>query len=122
MQGKLINLSSRDDYFLYSHWVILLQINSKQKDFAMPRKTRMYVPQVPADAVQRGNNRNACFFVMMIINTIKPCYCKVQTIRSRTTCLLFDDKSCSFVINAAGGRQYFTCSSACWPAVCTIHK
>jgi putative transposase len=28
----------------------------------MPRKTRMYVPGVPAHVVQRGNNRNACFF------------------------------------------------------------
>lgn len=28
----------------------------------MPRKTRMYLPHVPAHIVQRGNNRNACFF------------------------------------------------------------
>ena len=33
-----------------------------QKDFAMPRKARMYLPDVPAYIVQRGNNRNACFF------------------------------------------------------------
>lgn len=28
----------------------------------MPRKTRMYLPDVPAHIVQRGNNREACFF------------------------------------------------------------
>lgn len=28
----------------------------------MPRKTRMYIPGVPAHIVQRGNNRQACFF------------------------------------------------------------
>jgi putative transposase len=28
----------------------------------MPRKTRMYLPGVPVHIVQRGNNRNACFF------------------------------------------------------------
>ncbi len=28
----------------------------------MPRKARMYLPHVPAHIVQRGNNRDACFF------------------------------------------------------------
>ena len=28
----------------------------------MPRKTRMYLPDMPVHVVQRGNNRNACFF------------------------------------------------------------
>lgn len=28
----------------------------------MPRKTRMYLPGVPAHVVQRGHNRSACFF------------------------------------------------------------
>lgn len=28
----------------------------------MPRKTRRYIPGVAAHIVQRGNNRNACFF------------------------------------------------------------
>jgi putative transposase len=28
----------------------------------MPRKARMYLPGVPAHVVQRGNNRDACFF------------------------------------------------------------
>jgi putative transposase len=28
----------------------------------MPRKTRMYLPGIPAHVVQRGHNRNACFF------------------------------------------------------------
>ena len=28
----------------------------------MARKTRMYIPGVPAHVVQRGNNRSACFF------------------------------------------------------------
>jgi putative transposase len=28
----------------------------------VPRKPRMYLPDVPAHVVQRGNNRNACFF------------------------------------------------------------
>lgn len=28
----------------------------------MPRKPRMYLPGVPAHVVQRGNNRDACFF------------------------------------------------------------
>lgn len=28
----------------------------------MPRKPRMYLPGVPAHVVQRGNNREACFF------------------------------------------------------------
>ncbi len=28
----------------------------------MPRKTRMYLPGIPAHIVQRGNNRSACFF------------------------------------------------------------
>src|SRR5690606_25890955 len=33
-----------------------------QKELAMPRKQRMYLPGVPAHVVQRGNNRDACFF------------------------------------------------------------
>ena len=28
----------------------------------MPRKTRMYLPGVPVHIVQRGKNREACFF------------------------------------------------------------
>ena len=28
----------------------------------MPRKPRIYLPDMPAHVVQRGNNRNACFF------------------------------------------------------------
>jgi putative transposase len=28
----------------------------------MPRKPRMYLPGIPAHIVQRGNNRDACFF------------------------------------------------------------
>ncbi len=28
----------------------------------MPRKTRMYLPDIPAHVVQLGHNRNACFF------------------------------------------------------------
>ena len=28
----------------------------------MPRKTRMYLPDIPVHVVHRGNNRNACFF------------------------------------------------------------
>ena len=28
----------------------------------MPRRPRMYLPEIPAHIVQRGNNRNACFF------------------------------------------------------------
>jgi putative transposase len=27
----------------------------------MPRKTKMYLPDIPVYMVQRGNNRNACF-------------------------------------------------------------
>jgi putative transposase len=27
----------------------------------MPRKPRVYLPEVPAHVVQRGNNREACF-------------------------------------------------------------
>jgi putative transposase len=44
----------------------------------MPRKARMYLPRVPAYVAQPSNNRNACFSVMMIINTIKPCYCTIR--------------------------------------------
>ena len=28
----------------------------------MPRKPRIYLPDFPAHIVQRGNNRDACFF------------------------------------------------------------
>ncbi len=28
----------------------------------MPRKPRMYLADIPAHIVQRGNNRDACFF------------------------------------------------------------
>ena len=28
----------------------------------MPCKTRMYLPDIPVHVVQRGNNRDACFF------------------------------------------------------------
>ena len=28
----------------------------------MPRKTRMYIPGIPVHVVQRGHNRQACFF------------------------------------------------------------
>jgi REP element-mobilizing transposase RayT len=28
----------------------------------MPRKPRMYLAGIPAHVVQRGNNRDACFF------------------------------------------------------------
>jgi putative transposase len=27
----------------------------------MPRRTRMYIPNLPCHIVQRGNNREACF-------------------------------------------------------------
>lgn len=33
-----------------------------QKEFALARKTRMYLGGVPAHIVQRGNNRQACFY------------------------------------------------------------
>ena len=33
-----------------------------QMEFAMPRKPRMYLPEIPAHIVQRGNNREPCFF------------------------------------------------------------
>ena len=28
----------------------------------MPRKPRMYLPDIPSHVIQRGNNRTACFF------------------------------------------------------------
>jgi len=28
----------------------------------MPRRARMYLPGLPYHVVQRGNNRNACFY------------------------------------------------------------
>ena len=28
----------------------------------MPRKPRMYLPGIPCHVIQRGNNRDACFF------------------------------------------------------------
>ncbi len=28
----------------------------------MPRKARMYLPDVPCHVIQRGNNRDVCFF------------------------------------------------------------
>lgn len=28
----------------------------------MPRKTRMYLPGIPAHVLQRGHNRDACIF------------------------------------------------------------
>jgi putative transposase len=28
----------------------------------MPRKPRMYLPGIPSHVVQRGNDRNSCFF------------------------------------------------------------
>ncbi len=28
----------------------------------MPRKSRMYLPGIPSHVVQRGNDRNPCFF------------------------------------------------------------
>ena len=31
-------------------------------ELAMPRKPRMYLPEIPAHIVQRGNNREPCFF------------------------------------------------------------
>tara|TARA_R110000868_G_scaffold17258_1_gene75927 strand:+ start:1478 stop:1609 length:132 start_codon:yes stop_codon:yes gene_type:complete len=40
-------------------------------EFAMPRKTRMYIPGIPAHIVQRGNNREAFFLVMLIISITK---------------------------------------------------
>ena len=33
-----------------------------KKDFAMPRRKRMYLPGIPFHIVQRGNNRAACFY------------------------------------------------------------
>lgn len=32
----------------------------------MPRRTRLVVPGIPRHIIQRGNNRSACFFLMMI--------------------------------------------------------
>jgi putative transposase len=32
------------------------------KGVAMPRKTRMYLPDIPVHVVQRRNNLDACFF------------------------------------------------------------
>jgi len=33
-----------------------------QKEFAMPRKPRMFIPGVPCHVIQRGNNRDVCFY------------------------------------------------------------
>ncbi len=41
---------------------VKLYIISLQRIAQMPRRTRMYLPGIPAHIVQRGNNRNACFF------------------------------------------------------------
>lgn len=37
-------------------------IDQQQKELAMPRKPRMYLGGVPCHVIQRGNNRNACFW------------------------------------------------------------
>jgi putative transposase len=34
----------------------------QEKEFLMPRKPRMYLPGIPSHVVQRGNDRNPCFF------------------------------------------------------------
>jgi putative transposase len=34
----------------------------REKEFPMPRKPRMYLADVPSHIVQRGNDREACFF------------------------------------------------------------
>jgi hypothetical protein len=33
-----------------------------EKEIPMPRRPRMYLPGIPSHAVQRGNDRNPCFF------------------------------------------------------------
>jgi hypothetical protein len=34
----------------------------QEKEIPMPRKPRMYLPGIPSHVVQRGNDRNPCFF------------------------------------------------------------
>ena len=37
-------------------------IRLTQKELQMPRKTRIFIPDLPCHVIQRGNNRSACFF------------------------------------------------------------
>lgn len=67
----------------------------------MPRKTRMYLPRVPAHVVQRGNNREACFFAEEDFQFYKEVFSRrVASLRCAIACVLFDDKPCTLVNNA----------------------
>jgi putative transposase len=37
-------------------------VHTQEKEIPMPRKPRMYLPCIPSHVVQRGNDRNPCFF------------------------------------------------------------
>lgn len=39
----------------------------------MPRKARMYLPHIPCHVIQRGNNREACFFAEQDYQFYKEC-------------------------------------------------
>ena len=63
----------------------------------MPRKPRMYLPGIPSHVVQRGNDRNPCFFEeesdLFFLDCLKDA-CR------RYPCLCIDELSYSLVNDA----------------------
>ena len=49
-------------YYNLQDWQDAILITQQHKECVMPRKPRLYLPNIPAHVVQRGNNRDACFF------------------------------------------------------------
>lgn len=49
-----------DPFFVYAHYIVyIISVNPRMDD--MPRKPRLYLPDIPCHVIQRGNNRQPCF-------------------------------------------------------------
>ena len=64
----------------------------------MPRKPRFNLPGVPQHVIQRGNNREPCFYstqdYQQYLDDLKVSALKI---RLSNSCLCIDDKSCASV-------------------------
>jgi putative transposase len=70
----------------------------------MPRRPRLILPDVPVHVIQRGNNRQACFYAeedyLFYLEHLEK---QADKARLRYSCLLFDDQSRSFKANTPAG-------------------
>jgi hypothetical protein len=89
----------------------------------MPRKTRMYLPDVPVHVVQRGNNRDACFFCedeyRYFLDRLSR---RSRLIQRGVARLRADDRSRTSADDTARHCRYFTAHAAPWAALCSTDQ